>query len=284
MKLVLVSTLLLIGVVLAVQDSVEVSTPKPEINGQSVGDTEQKPIDLGNIQRNPFGIVYPNPTLPLFPLKPQSNLRACDAPNGLGIHNLFKQAKALLPLERIRNIVRAAAKDPEVQAFYKLVQTPEYRQRSTNLTRSREYRAFRSFTCYKMNCDLRLYNDFKSNLLPLSALKESPSINTVLPQGRPGLRGLLEDIRDVLPRQQLRNLFERLLATDWYLIRTVQVALGYEFAAIFKLVQQHPDSQYLRRVQQKVGWPQKELKKLVYIALGWRENAISSVDNLFTYL
>ncbi|XP_017489631.1 PREDICTED: uncharacterized protein LOC108377847 [Rhagoletis zephyria] len=275
MKLVLVSTLLLIGGVLALQDSVEVSTPKPDINGQSFGDTEQKPIGLGNIQPNPFGSVYPNPTLPLFPLTPQFNPGACLAPIGLGLSNLFNQAKALLPLERIENIVRAAAQDPEVHAFYKLVQTPEYRQRSASFRGSREYRVFRDLACYKLNFDLRLYIDFKRNLLPLSALKEPPRIDTEqLPQGRPGLRGLLEDIRDALPRQRLRDLFERLLVTDSYLTRAVQVKQGYEFKIISELVQRNPDFQYLRRAELEVGLPLEEWQKLMHIALGWREDLL----------
>ncbi|XP_054742582.1 uncharacterized protein LOC129247473 [Anastrepha obliqua] len=280
MKLVVLSVLLLIGSVSARRSRrnpfEDFLLKRTRINWLPVWDSDQQPGNARAYNRN----TYPGTTLPIFPIRPPFGFGVCDAPNGLGMRNLFRQAKALLPRERIRNIVRDAAGDPQIQALLKLVKTPEYRQRTANLSRSREYTGYRNFACYKMNCDLRLYADFVRNLLQFSVLEESPSKNTTGGnKGRPGIRGVLNDIQDALPRQRLRELFERLLATDWYLIRSVQIVQSYEYEAVFGMVQRNPDYQYLRRAQSQVGMPVDELKRLVYFALGWREEAQN--PNLF---
>lgn len=201
----------------------------------------------------------------------------------MGIRNLLVQAKALLPRERIRAIIRGAAEDPEMVALIKLIQSPEFRKRVANLNRSREYRGYRDYTCYKMNCDIKLYADFVKNLLQFDVLTEPEKndTDTEVVKGRAGIRGVLKDIRDALPRQRLRDLFELLLLRDWYLLRAVQRAQSYEFEAIFKILQKNPDYVYLRKAQSDIGMPVEEVKKLVYVALGWRQDAQNATDNLF---
>ncbi|XP_004534002.1 uncharacterized protein LOC101462839 [Ceratitis capitata] len=288
MKLFLKSTLLLL---LATSALAQSWLPKSDgllleqpdrINWLPVWADDQKPAELRQIERNPVFKAPANPILSLFPIRPQLNLGPCDAPNGMGMRNLFQQAQALLPRERIRAIILGAAEDPELQALSKLVHSPEYRKRTASLSRSRAYKGYRDYACYKMNCDMKLYSDFIRNLLQLSVLTEQPKNETVVPhKGQPGIRGILQDIRDVLPRQRLRDLFERLMVSDWYLMRAVQRAASYEFEAIFKVLQRNPDYEYLRRAQTEVGMPVEELKKLIYYALGWRDDAQNATDNLF---
>ncbi|XP_011191892.1 uncharacterized protein LOC105218171 [Zeugodacus cucurbitae] len=257
-----------------------VTTKKPHrINWQPVWDDDQIPGDPRQFERNPIF----NPLLPFFPIRPQLNLGPCDAPNGMGIRNLLVQAKALLPRQRIRAIIRGASKDPEMVALVKLLQSPEYRKRTASLSRSRQYKGYRDYTCYKMNCDIRLYADFVKELVQLNLLTEPNKNETDIEaiKGRPGIRGVLQDIRDALPRKVLRELFERLIVRDWYLLRAVQRAQSYEFEAIFKMLQKNEDYKKLRKAQAEVGMPVEELKKLVYYALGWREDALNSADDLF---
>lgn len=201
----------------------------------------------------------------------------------MGIRNLLVQAKALLPRERIRAIIRGAAEDPEMVALIKLMQSPEFRKRVASLNRSREYRGYRDYACYKMNCDIKLYADFVKNLLQFDVLTEPKKndTDTEVVKGRAGIRGVLKDIRDALPRQRLRDLFELLMLRDWYLLRAVQRAQSYEFEAIFKILQKNPDYVYLRKAQSDIGMPVEEVKKLVYVALGWRQDAQNATDNLF---
>lgn len=215
------------------------------------------------------------------------NLGPCDAPNGMGMRNLLTQAKALLPRERIRAIIRGAAKDPEMVALVKLLQTPEYRKHNASLSCSREYKGYIDYTCYKMNCDIKLYADFVKNLIQLNVLKEpnkndtDTDTDTVGIKSRPGIRGVLQDIHDVLPRKRLRDQFERLMLRDWYLLRAVKRAKSYEFEAIFKILQKNADYIYLCKALADVGMPVEELKKLVSVALGWREDAQNAADDLF---
>ncbi|XP_050320094.1 uncharacterized protein LOC126753032 [Bactrocera neohumeralis] len=285
MKLLVYSALLLVFSGSLAQDFEfpkpnEIPSQKPDrINWLPVWDSDQIPGDPRQFERNPIF----NPLLPFFPIRPQLHLGPCDAPNGMGMRNLLVQAKALLPRERIRAIIRGAAEDPEMVALIKLIQSPDFRNRTASLRRSRQWKGYRDYTCYKMNCDIRLYADFVKNLLQLTVLTESKKNDTItkVVKGRPGIRGVLEDIRDALPRQRLRDLFELLMLRDWYLLRAVQRAQSYEFEAVFKILQKNPDYVYLRKAHADVGLPVEEVKKLVFVALGWREGALNAADDLF---
>ncbi|XP_067625200.1 uncharacterized protein [Eurosta solidaginis] len=248
-----------------------------KINWQPVWDSDPIPGDPSRFE------VNPNPMAPMFPTEAKDNLGPCDAPNGLGIHNLFIQAKKLLPLPRIRSIVRRAANDPEVRAMMQFLNSNDYRQGVANLTQSREYIGLRDFACYKLNLDLKFCTDFVKDLLQLSELsKLKKNEGEIQQEGalegevgrRSGLSGLLEDICVILPQQKLRDLFETLKNSDWYLMRAVRTTKTYEYEAILKLYRQNPDYVYLKNAWSKIGMPLDELWNLLYIALGWSEERL----------
>lgn len=90
------------------------------------------------------------------------------------------------------------------------------------------------------------------------------------PQPRKGIRGLIHEVDAVLPRQQLRQLYKHLLATDEELVKAVANLKSQEFYQLLLNVKNNV-SEYkaLREQLITLNVPVEEMRELLANALGW---------------
>ncbi|XP_037927386.1 uncharacterized protein LOC119663673 [Teleopsis dalmanni] len=198
----------------------------------------------------------------------------CDAPNGQGLKNLLKQAKTLIPFERIRALVaNATANDNEVRAVKNLLSTNKFRALAASLQQTNEVSALRDYFCKVLHMDLRYYLNFVRSLVDFSAVNQLNSNSTSDTfRGRRGIRGLILDIYDLLPQQQLIDLYENLFNNDEYLVFAVRRLNSKEFRQLVKNFKTTRQLHDMITLLENVGVPIMDVRDLVNAALGWQGN------------
>ncbi|TDG40598.1 hypothetical protein AWZ03_012979 [Drosophila navojoa] len=190
----------------------------------------------------------------------------CPIDNERGLTALIRNARPLLPADRLRNILSNAREDPEVRALVKLLRSEQFRERVMRLNQLKEKIDQKDFLCRTLKLNYGYYMEYV-RLLFNAQLSEPPS--SPLPNRRKGIRGLLLDVRDALPRAALRDLYRRQLASDKELATAVRHIRSREFRRLLINLRALPEYRALRDELSKMGVPLQQLLSLMTNALGW---------------
>ncbi|KAH8404342.1 hypothetical protein KR222_002881 [Zaprionus bogoriensis] len=191
---------------------------------------------------------------------------ACPSSAERGLTRLIRNARPLLPLDRLRNILAHAAEDAEVRELLKLLRSEQFKERVKRLRATREEGILRDFICQGLKLNHGYFLEYVRVFLNLNT-QERPT--GPLPQRRRGVRGLLQDLRDSLPRAQLRDLYRRQLAADSELATAVRRLRSSEFRRLLSNVRGLPEYRVVRIELERAGVPLQEVLNLVANALGW---------------
>lgn len=200
--------------------------------------------------------------------EPRDGIDACPINAERGLTRLIRNARPLLPLDRLRNIIgHAVADDAEVRDLLKLLRNDQFRERVKILRATREDGILRDYICQALKLNHAYFLDFVRVFLNINTM-EAPT--GPKPQGRrKGVRGLLQDLRDALPRKELRDLYRRQLAGDNELSTAVRRIRSNEFRRLLSNVRGLPEYRVVRRELERAGVPLQEVLNLVSNALGW---------------
>ncbi|XP_064553982.1 uncharacterized protein LOC135439232 [Drosophila montana] len=191
---------------------------------------------------------------------------ACPSSAKRGLTSLIRSARPLLPAERLRNILANAREDAEVRELLELLRSDQFKERVTRLHNTKEKGVLQDYVCQALKLNHAYYLEYV-RLLFNAQTSEPPS--SPLPNRRKGVRGLLQDLRDALPRAQLRELYRRQLASDKDLSEAVRRIRGTEFRRLLSNVRALPEYRAVRDDLQKAGVPLQQVLNLVANALGW---------------
>ncbi|KAI8117048.1 uncharacterized protein LOC111684876 [Lucilia cuprina] len=185
----------------------------------------------------------------------------CEAPNGLGLKNLFVEVEKLLPQQKIKTIVKSYAEDPEVKALKAFIQSPQTQEKLKIIQNSQEYQILKDYSCRILHIDLVKYNKLARTLI-------NPSLNRA--DYRKGIRGLINEVDAVLPRKELRELYQNLLASDEELAKAVANLKSPKFHQLLLNVKNNvPEYKELTKQLSGLGVPIEEMRERLANALGW---------------
>lgn len=200
-------------------------------------------------------------------LVPRDGTDACPINAERGLTRLIRVARPLLPVERLGNILGHAADDAEVRELLVLLRSDQFRERVKALRATRDEGILRDYICQGLKLNHAYFLDYVRVFLNWN-IAQRPS--GPKPQGRRrGVRGLLQDLRDALPRNQLRDLYRRQLATDNELSTAVRRIRSPEFRRLLGNVRALPEYRVVRSQLERAGVPLQEVLNLVSNALGW---------------
>ncbi|XP_017098921.2 uncharacterized protein [Drosophila bipectinata] len=208
-------------------------------------------------------------TSPANPLLVKEN-KDCPTDAHRGLTNLIRVARPLLPVSRLANILANAAEDPQVQNLIKLLRSDRFKEQVSKLRSSKQHQALLAFICQKLQLDPTVYIQYVRVFLNVHT-SEPPT--SPLPNRRQGIRGLLQDLRDALPRAALRDMYLRLYSSDSQLANSVRLIRGVEFRRLLRNLRGLKEYQSIVEDLEKSGVSVRQVHMLVSNALGW-----SSVD------
>jgi len=198
-------------------------------------------------------------------LLPKDN-KECPNNAERGLTNLVRVARPLLPVPRLRNILANALEDAQVQDLVKLLRSDGLKAQVQRLRATKEHQVLQDFICRRLKLDPSYHVDFVRVFLDVNTFDPPTS---KLPNRRPGVRGLLLDIRDALPRSVLRDMYLRLYASDSELASAVRLIRGSEFRRILRDLRSLKEYRSVSADLEKAGVPLRQLNQLVANALGW---------------
>lgn len=199
---------------------------------------------------------------------PRDGTDACPTNAERGLTRLIRNARPLLPLDRLSNIVRhAVIDDAEVRELLKLLRNDKFREQVKILRATREDGILRDYICQALKLNHAYFLDYVRVFLNVNT--NEPPTGPKPQSRRKGVRGLLQDLRDALPRRELRDLYRRQLASDNELSTAVRRIRSNEFRRLLSNVRALPEYRVVRYKLEGAGVPLQEVLNLVSNALGW---------------
>ena len=187
----------------------------------------------------------------------------CEAPNGLGLRNLFRQVEKILPKQQIKDIIKTYDEDSEVKALRAYIQKPQTKEKLKAIRNSVEFQILKDYTCRVLHIDLLEYQKLARTII-------NPIVTRTGVEDVKGIRGLLKAINAVLPHQQIRTVYQKLLASDEELVKAVANLKSDEFHQLLLNVRNNvPAYIELRKELKELGVPLYKMRELVAKPLGW---------------
>lgn len=183
-----------------------------------------------------------------------------------GLTNLIRVARPLLPAPRLRNILANAVEDPQVRGLAKLLRSDRIKEEVQRLRATKQHQALQDFICRELKLDPAYYVDYVRVFLDIHTLEPPTS---KLPNRRQGVRGLLLDLRDAIPRATLRDMYLRLYSSDAELANAMRLIRSTKFRRILRDVRSLKEYRSLTDELEKAGAPLRQIRQLVANALGW---------------
>ncbi|KAH8269338.1 hypothetical protein KR018_004993 [Drosophila ironensis] len=183
-----------------------------------------------------------------------------------GLTNLIRVARPILPADRLGNILANAVEDPQVKGLIKVLRSDRVRDAVARLKATPQHQDLHAYICQKLKLDTSYYIEFLKVFLNIHTT-ERPS--SPLPKRRPGIRGLMQDLRDALPRAALRDMYRRLYASDSELSNAVRLIRSSEFRRLLRNLRSLKDYVAVTDEIEKAGLSLRQVDQLVTNALGW---------------
>ncbi|KAH8341401.1 hypothetical protein KR059_006104, partial [Drosophila kikkawai] len=198
-------------------------------------------------------------------LLPKDN-KQCPNNAERGLTNLIRVARPLLPAARLKNILANAVEDPQVRGLIKLLRSDRLKEDVQRLRATKQHQALQEFICRELKLDAAYYVEYVRVFLDIH-IAEPPT--SKLPNRRQGIRGLLLDLRDAVPRNTLRDMYLRLYSSDAELANAVRLIRSTKFRRMLRDVRSLKEYRSLTDELEKAGAPLRQIQQLVANALGW---------------
>ncbi|SPP86061.1 uncharacterized protein LOC117587676 [Drosophila guanche] len=231
-----------------------------------VSSTANSAVSPSNISPTVIPTTTSYLSTPLEDLLTNRDTKECPSTAQRGLTNLIRVARPLLPAAELRNIFANALGDPQVKELLELLKSKAFKEQVTLLRATKQHQALQDYICRRLKLDPAYYFDYVRVFLNIHTT-EAPT--TPLPNRRKGIRGLLQDVRDVLPRTALRDLYLRMYASDAELSSAVRLIRSLEFRQLLRDVRSLKEYNGLTEQLVKVGVPLRQIQQLVATALGW---------------
>ncbi|XP_041448186.1 uncharacterized protein LOC111081499 [Drosophila obscura] len=192
--------------------------------------------------------------------------KECPSTAPRGLTNLIRVARPVLPAAELRNIFANAVEDPQVKELLQLLKSKAFKEQVALLRATKQHQLLQDYICRRLKLDPAYYFDYVRVFLNIHTT-EAPT--SPLPNRRKGIRGLLQDVRDVLPRTALRDLYLRMYASDAELSSAVRLIRSLEFRQLLRDVRSLKEYRGLTEDLEKAGVPLRQIQQLVASALGW---------------
>lgn len=256
------------GIVAETDEEIEMNAHK--INWLPVWEEQEHVRFAREVTEKPVGTAAtaenstPKGTLDLV-LQPKEN-KECPTNAERGLTNLVRVARPLLPAATLKNILANGVEDPQVQELIKLLRSDSFKTQVQLLKATKQHQLLHDYVCRRLKLDPTYYAEYVRVFLDLH-ISDPPTIK--LPNRRPGVRGLLQDLREALPRTALRNMYQQLYSSDSELSSAIRLIRGSEFRRLLRDLRQLKEYRSLAADLEKSGVPLRQLQQLVANALGW---------------
>ncbi|XP_068150968.1 uncharacterized protein [Drosophila tropicalis] len=209
------------------------------------------------------------------------NVQTCQSSQERGIPKLLKTALPVLPADKLHNILaNAVQSDAQVKNLVQLLRSEAFKDQVRNLRATKEYKTLQDYVCQRLKLD---YSNYLAYVRVFLYLNIDSKPTSELPNRRPGVSGLLQDLRNALPRTQLRDLYVRLYSVDRELSESVRLIRGREFRNVLRDIRITKEYISIRDELRKADVPLQRVANLVSTALGWSNNDMGE-EFVFVYL
>lgn len=169
----------------------------------------------------------------------------CKAPNGGGLQSVIDEFVKLLPVDKLLEIyITAVSEDPEVQEIMAYLESDDFKQIILAIQNAPQFNRLMAYACEKLYLDVYYYYNKFADLFglppvtrpPFKVFKHMQSLSESVLR-RPGLKGMLLDMYDVLPMDEIRKMFYDKLENDEYVKLAMEFLASEDFKKIVKLVE-----------------------------------------------
>lgn len=177
----------------------------------------------------------------------------CKAPNSNeGLGATLKEIIDIIPVDEILTIyIRAVSSDREVLAAAEYLESDEFKTIVQIIHDTKEFSDFMEFLCEDLHFNSYYYLNELGKILDYPLMTRPPphkhhyNDNLSINRKRSGFKGLLQDIRDVLPLEQMKEIYKKRYESDRYLKLAVEKIGSPEFYKILEGVYELPEHKLL---------------------------------------
>ncbi|CAD7085636.1 unnamed protein product [Hermetia illucens] len=153
----------------------------------------------------------------------------CQAPNGGGLQPVLAEFVEMIPIDKILEILLTSmTSDPETQAVMEYLSSSEFHQIVIMVQNQPTFQSFVDFACTDLYVDAAYYFNVLAGIFGFPEVRAHPRATA----RAGGFHGLLREILDLIPLDELKALLDEKLATDYYVQLTFQKINSDEFGSI----------------------------------------------------
>ncbi|GLV33850.1 uncharacterized protein CBL_11266 [Carabus blaptoides fortunei] len=194
-----------------------------------------------------------------------SALPADKVPTTRGLKEDFDKFIALLPKDQIVAIAMDyLANDAEVQEAAEYLTSDEFKSLIVDFEAIAEYRKFLN---YLQGSGLNVYY-YLSKLHEILGLPEFVPVRVHIRRGA-GVRGLIDDIKAILPTDEIKALFYKTLESSEAFVNFIDILRGDEFKGIVNQLRANPTFQKLVQKAKDNGVDVQLIIDLLNKIFGW---------------
>ncbi|CAD7085651.1 unnamed protein product [Hermetia illucens] len=158
----------------------------------------------------------------------------CKAPNGGGLQPVLEEFVALIPTDKVLELVLTAmTSDPETQAVMEFLSSSEFYQVVALVQSQPAFKSLLEFACSDLYLDAAYYFNILAGILGFPEVRNQ----TRAAARTAGFRGLLLDILELIPVDELKALLDQKLKSDYYVQVAFQKINSDEFGSIIEALQ-----------------------------------------------
>ncbi|CAD7085638.1 unnamed protein product [Hermetia illucens] len=153
----------------------------------------------------------------------------CQAPNGGGLQPILEEFISMSPIQKILELLfTSMTSDPETQAVMEYLSSFEFHQILIMFQNRPEFKSLLDFACNDLYIDVAYYFNVLAFIFGFPEARAHPR---VIARGG-GFHGLLREILDLIPLDDLKALWDEKLATDCCVQLTFKKMNSDEFRSI----------------------------------------------------
>uniref|UniRef100_A0A1A9X275 Uncharacterized protein n=1 Tax=Glossina brevipalpis TaxID=37001 RepID=A0A1A9X275_9MUSC len=196
----------------------------------------------------------------------------CNSFKSGGLKKHLQQVKTLMPLDKIKEIIDGAANDPEIIALKEMHKSEEFRKKLQSLRSSQEYQLVKDYICKVLNLDLVYYK----KLILTFFLPSNNLVKARDQHSSKGINNLLQKIYNILPRQELSDLYQSFLKTDQEFVKSIENIKSSDYLQLIENLKLNvKEYEEIRQQLMYIGVPMDKIQGFIRTILGWDLELVS---------
>lgn len=196
----------------------------------------------------------------------------CVSPNGKGLGRAIREIVDLFPATELLEIyMTAVSNDDEVVRVMEYISSDEFNKIVSVMQNKKEFINVLEYFCEDLYFDIYFYLNSLSWFLGLPQVTRPPKlIQAQSSQFRSGFHGMLQDLLNALPSDEIKKTYKKLYDEDEFLQAAVKKLQSEEFRLVGDAIEDLPEYQEMLQKLRDIGVDIDKIIKVVMDFMGWR--------------